>query len=294
MNDNEACNSLIPLRLDANDEKSVSGLSTILVASIQETKDRISQIEYIFCTKLYPNLQSNSKTLLRLKQKETELEQLRLENRRISEEAVAKRRRIEELHREVDEGMVLQKSLVELVQSKEKELKESEEKRKLAIARASEFEEEIENRGGKTERLLKKIDDLDEKLRIKARGFEEGEELREKLRLRVLECEKENEILVEKVKCLDERIIGDDSYRKLIEQVESVTCELQNEKMKRNRLTEAYKRLKSQHKYLLDKFGLTEENMLHQNKSENERDFPKHKSPITELDGKEKFLSCLF
>lgn len=187
--------------------------------------------------------------------------------------------------------MVLQKSLVELAQSKEvllkereKELKESEEERKLSIARASELEEEIENRGRKSELLLVKIDDLDEKLRVKTREFEEGEELREKLRLRVLECEKENEILVEKVKCLEE---SENSYRKVVEKLESVTCELQSEKMKRNRLIEAYKRLKSQQNYLLNKFGLTEENMLHQYKSENERDFPKHKSPITEHDGLE-------
>ncbi|KAL0397544.1 UNVERIFIED_CONTAM: protein gamma response 1 [Sesamum calycinum] len=32
--------------------------STILVATIQEAKDRISQIEYIFCSQLFPNFQS--------------------------------------------------------------------------------------------------------------------------------------------------------------------------------------------------------------------------------------------
>lgn len=48
---------------DNADAKYVSGLSTILVATIQEAKDRISQIEYIFCSQLFPNFQSNSKQI---------------------------------------------------------------------------------------------------------------------------------------------------------------------------------------------------------------------------------------
>ncbi|XP_024029191.1 protein gamma response 1 [Morus notabilis] len=46
-----------------DDLKYVSGLSTILVATIQEAKDRISQIEYIFCSQLYPNFQSKTKLM---------------------------------------------------------------------------------------------------------------------------------------------------------------------------------------------------------------------------------------
>ncbi|WMV10870.1 hypothetical protein MTR67_004255 [Solanum verrucosum] len=48
---------------DNADAKYVSGLSTILVATIEEAKDRISQIEYIFCSKLFPNFQSNFKQI---------------------------------------------------------------------------------------------------------------------------------------------------------------------------------------------------------------------------------------
>ncbi|KAK7838973.1 protein gamma response 1 [Quercus suber] len=44
-------------------EKFVSSLSTFLVATIQEAKDRISQLEYIFYSELYPNFQSKSKSL---------------------------------------------------------------------------------------------------------------------------------------------------------------------------------------------------------------------------------------
>ncbi|KAK6162930.1 hypothetical protein DH2020_002771 [Rehmannia glutinosa] len=51
---------------DSSDAKYVSGLSTILVATIQEAKDRISQIEYIFCSQLFPNFQLNSQSLQKI------------------------------------------------------------------------------------------------------------------------------------------------------------------------------------------------------------------------------------
>lgn len=52
--------------IDGDDAKYVSGLSAILVAKIQEAKDRISQIEYIFCSQLFPNFQSKSKSLQKI------------------------------------------------------------------------------------------------------------------------------------------------------------------------------------------------------------------------------------
>ncbi|GJN38824.1 hypothetical protein PR202_gb27900 [Eleusine coracana subsp. coracana] len=44
-----------------DDLKYISGLSTILVAHIQEVKDRVSQIECIFCSQLFPQFQAKSK-----------------------------------------------------------------------------------------------------------------------------------------------------------------------------------------------------------------------------------------
>ncbi|KAJ1409750.1 hypothetical protein SESBI_22571 [Sesbania bispinosa] len=215
----------LPPHAVVDDEKLVSGLSTILVASIEEARDRISQIEYVFCTQLYPHFQSSSKL------------------------ADSKRRRIEELEREVDEGLALQKSLMDLLRSKESSLKASEESKKAAIAKLESCESE-------TASLLGKIHDLEEQLRTKTRQVEEAEL---------------------------KRVENDDSHRKLVEQVELLSRELQAEKMKRNGLNDAYKRLKSQHIYLRQKVGLTEDNMLRQNKSlESEIDLAKHQSPITE------------
>ncbi|KAI5421266.1 hypothetical protein KIW84_044916 [Lathyrus oleraceus] len=213
-----------PLSPVADDEKRVSGLSTILVASIQEAKDKISQLEYVFCSQLYPHFQSTSK------------------------KSDAKRRRIVELEREVDEGMLLQKNLVDLIRTKESLLKACEEKGKAAISK-------LENCESENVKLLRKIVDLEERLGVKIKDVED-------LELRSVE----NEGLC----------------KRLSEQVELLTCEVRDEKLKRNRLNEAYKRLKSQHIYLRQKVGLNEENMLREIKFENESDLAKHQSPITE------------
>jgi splicing factor 4 len=90
-------------------------------------------------------------------------------------------------------------------------------------------------REAKNAQLLGKIVDLEERLRLKVKDVEVLE----------LKCD-ENEGLC----------------RKLVEEVELLKCEVKDEKLKRNRLNEAYKRLKSQHVYLRKKVGLNEENMI--------------------------------
>ena len=44
----------------ADDLKYISGLSTIFVATIQEVKDQVSQMEFIFCSQLFAHIQANS------------------------------------------------------------------------------------------------------------------------------------------------------------------------------------------------------------------------------------------
>jgi len=117
----------------------VCNLSTILVASIQDAKDRIGQIEYVFCSQFYPQLKS---------------------------EAASKRRRTDQLQREVDENMAPHKNLMELVQSKVSALRNAEEKRNIAFSKLEDCERE-------KVKLLARIKELDEKLRRKTREVEE-------------------------------------------------------------------------------------------------------------------------
>ncbi|RDX85152.1 Protein gamma response 1, partial [Mucuna pruriens] len=206
--------------LPAGDAKLVTGLSTILVASIQDAKDRISQIEYVFCSQLYPSFQSD---------------------------VASKRRRIEQLEREVEESAALHKSLAELVRSTESSLKDADERRNAAFSK-------LENCESEKAVLLARIEELDEKLRARTREIEEAEFRR---------VEEEGKVL---------------------ERVESLTRELQAETTKRNRVVEAYKRLKSQHLYLRRKLGLGVENVVQENKSESGSEFGARQSPIIEPD----------
>ena len=50
-------------REDENIEECVLGLGTTLVATIEEAKDRISQIEHIFCSQIFPTFQLKSENL---------------------------------------------------------------------------------------------------------------------------------------------------------------------------------------------------------------------------------------
>ncbi|XP_015937324.1 protein gamma response 1 isoform X2 [Arachis duranensis] len=222
--------------------KDVFGLSTVLVASIQDAKERIAQIEHIFCTLLFPNLKSNSNSFRNIleslqihKDKQNALS-LTLDRLRVDNEA--KRHRIEELE----------------VAEREREFRDCQ-KRKSR-------QNEIEGFEREKKVLLEKIGELEKKLSDRSREVEEIGEYREKLRL-------ENEGVAEKVRVLEERVSkAEGSCREMSERLENAKSKLIGERTKKNRLVEAYKKLKSQHNYLRRKVGITEENMIQQNKSE--------------------------
>ncbi|KAG6789529.1 hypothetical protein POTOM_005632 [Populus tomentosa] len=195
-------------KLENGDVKYVSGLSTILVATIQEAKDRISQIEYIFCNQLYPNFQAKSKSLQKIyadaegawKEKEKDLleqiEKLRAEKQEVvegnkvekekpNEKANAllaatlrnRESRIDELEQEVvkkskeiDEGMELQNKLLQVVQTK--------------AAMIVDKGRELKRSEGKSNELLAKVKSLEknvEELQYEVR--KESEKVAEKTEL---------------------------------------------------------------------------------------------------------------
>ncbi|KAG7565373.1 DNA endonuclease Ctp1 C-terminal [Arabidopsis suecica] len=104
--------------VDGIEAKYISGLSTIMVATIQEAKDRISQIEYIFCSQLFPNFQSKSKTFEKVysearlaacdawKEREknlvSQIEELKVENQQIKSENVELIKEKEKLTEQLD------------------------------------------------------------------------------------------------------------------------------------------------------------------------------------------------
>ncbi|GAB4828104.1 hypothetical protein Ancab_035019 [Ancistrocladus abbreviatus] len=352
-----------------SDEKYMSGLSTILVATIQETKDRISQIEYIFCSQLYPIFQKNTKCIQKLcaeARKAVECEwqekesQLRLQMKEVyheKEQAIEDCKSLEaekskflkrvlqleeqlmQKSKEVDEGMELHGKLLQLleskesmIRSKEKQQKEDEERINFLLAKLDSFEKKIcaleaelherneeiskekvfqaellrqielqalksEERlhNDKTEKkqlavqlehMKASLDILKEDLRQKTSEVEEAKKLQEclveQIKLheteltkkdhQVSEHEQDRKLLLLRLNDLEHKIEelqenpgkqeSSEFCTNLLQQIESKTSELSSEKQKNIDLLAAYKRLKSQYNYLLEKSGLTEENML--------------------------------
>ncbi|XP_021723090.1 protein gamma response 1-like [Chenopodium quinoa] len=357
-------------QVESHDTKYVSGLSTILVATIQEAKDRISQIEYIFCSQLYPNIQTSAKSVQKIyvearnaaenewKERQSKLElqmkQLILEKELVLDECkafmVEKSRlatRVAELEdklqqktKEVEDAMESHATLHDIIEAKsttlrdrDLQVKEHEERMKLLVNKSQELEgkidaldKELQDKNedvtnGKelvkelqrqidsqelkmrnTEQMLIKSEEENKQLSMKLENVEtsldslrngyrrkiaeadEGKQLREQLvheltkknqLLSALEGEKKmlGEKLQESLRNRDDGVINTRvPQNDLVKQIELKTTELATEKHRRRDLHAAYKRLKSQHSYLLNKFGLTNEELLLQMKEEEEEE----------------------
>lgn len=359
-----------PVQYDADDIKHATLLlATIQEAKdrIQETKDRVSQIEYLFLTKIYSSLQSKFESLKKFqdewKSKETNLllqiETLRAENQQTIEEnrslkldrekpSKEKEEKINQLRdevtsiqlrsnelermldqksKEIDERTEVHNKVLEVVRSKDrvivsiqKQLKESEESRNVAVAKVTDFEKRV---GELQEGLREKIEQVAKGNELKRNLFKKIElqtseilnnekllndqEEEKKLMLAKLKCVEENvgqlqkdlltkneevedcvrekKLLLRKMIGLEEKVnelqedlrAGEaakrrDSMGKFHQEIESITSDLLAERKKYGDLTAAYKSLKSQHTYLRTKYGLTRDNMLPQNKLEDESD----------------------
>lgn len=222
--------------LELDDMRYVMGLSTILVATIEEAKDRISQIEYIFCSQLFLKLQSTYKKLQAIyaeaqqsaeriwKEKEENLslqiKMLRIDKEQLFKERESFRVQNKELERdlgqkikEVDDGMVLQRELIQVVQSSEskllskgKQLEEQEEAMSVLQSRQSCLEKSVE---GLKEELRQKTEEI-EKVRVLEASLLKKMEVqalenfgKEQL---LLDCEKEKEQLKVKLKYTEGQI----------------------------------------------------------------------------------------
>ncbi|XAR54341.1 hypothetical protein NMG60_11029420 [Bertholletia excelsa] len=205
---------------------------------------------------------------------------------------------------------------------KQKMLQESSlEEIKSLLSRNANYEQiqentETENRllKGKVQSLESSVDGLENELRKKIEEVEDGRKLQEQLlqqtdlksseifttRQQLEEMEKENKLLLSKLKGLEEKVdklqfdLRERSneaseeielQRKLLLQIEAKDTELLTEKKKRREVITAYKNLKSQYNYLCTKFGLTSESMLPQNTIEDGSISSRHKqNPFTSPD----------
>ncbi|XP_012065533.1 protein gamma response 1 isoform X2 [Jatropha curcas] len=145
--------------VDSEDVKYVTRLSTILVATIQEAKDRISQIEYIFCSQLYSNLQTKSKSL----------QNIYLEAKKEAEES----------WKEKEKDLLLQ---IERLQLEKQEVLEENRCLKLEQDKSlGDLDEKTKSFLLKERKQQTRIDKLEEEVGRKSKEVDKGMELQHKL-----------------------------------------------------------------------------------------------------------------
>ncbi|KAF6137122.1 hypothetical protein GIB67_030886 [Kingdonia uniflora] len=236
---------------DNDDLLHCSSPSTILVASIQEVKDRVRQMEYIFCGEIFPDYrrakdsQKSSERALKdvedgWRKKESflllEIEKLRLEKQQALEQN--------------------QHLVASLEQEKEKWMNDARKtaeddwrKKEMYLLR------QIEGVQFENKRMLEENSNNE----LILNEFETEKSL---LLLKLESLEKNGEVveLREQVKRMTEEA---DLRRKLLadlrQEIELKDYEITLERKKRKAVVETFKKVKSQYNFLCRKFGLTTE-----------------------------------
>ncbi|KAL4193390.1 hypothetical protein AMTRI_Chr06g176650 [Amborella trichopoda] len=158
--------------------KYLTGLSTIMVASIQELKDRISQIEFIFCRQIFPTYQSELKT-----------------SRGLQKLLVKDKKDAENEWREKERSLLL---LIEDLRNEKQQAQEliQQEKAKLLAKFDTEKEELLKAHEGEKHALFTRLDKLE--------NIGEVEELQRQLQLKIEELTKlraKHDLLMTDLKC---------------------------------------------------------------------------------------------
>jgi chromosome segregation ATPase len=226
----------------ADDLKYICGLFTILVSTIQEIKDRVSQTEFILCTQLFPHIQAQSKATKAAEDDWRKREAVLVSQ--LEDLSCGKRRA---------EGRLLQ------LESSLEEMKG-----KLADAARLAAEHDAEKK-----QLLGRLKELDRLLRLESSFEEIKEKLVDAVRLATEHDAEKKQFLVtlEEMK-KDEVIrqlkseIGDkaaeisrerEAHQLLLHQMESKDNDLLLAQNKANHVTTKYKDLRSQYSHLLKK-----------------------------------------
>lgn len=217
--------------IDTDDSKYLCGLSTILVANIQELKDRISQIEFIFCSQLFPSFQSRSTSL-----------QKRLHEAKKAANNEWKKRESSLLY-QIKEIHLEKQSAQEEVQRLNASLEETKTRLFSTEELVSKYEREKVQLLAKVENLERNgeiIANLKEQLGQKSGEVADGKKLQEKL--------------LQQIDIKDQNLLAEQSKRKVLFE-------------EFNMFKDSYKHLKSQYNYLLSRIGDSNEHKPHQGRS---------------------------
>ncbi|XP_034703410.1 protein gamma response 1 [Vitis riparia] len=311
------------LPTNSGDIKYLSGLSTILVATIQEAKDRISQVEYIFCTQLFPNIQSKFKIyseaiktvedawkkkendlLLQIESLKLEKQQalgenqsLKLEKATLLEEKEEKTNplltKLQSLEKEVGvlKRELLQKSkeVDEGMELQNKLIQLIEKKSSAIVTKGKQLKEQEEKKSevvAKLQSLEKKVDELQQKLKEKTEEIVKGKELQENLFKKI---ESQDSKMMSNEFLLNDR---EKEMKLLIDQIKHLkknADELQTELQKRNEEVEEGRKLQE---HLLKQIDLNGLNTL-KNEQQLEEHEKKEKMLLTKIKGLEERVNEL-
>ena len=311
------------LPTNSGDIKYLSGLSTILVATIQEAKDRISQVEYIFCTQLFPNIQSKFKIyseaiktvedawkkkendlLLQIESLKLEKQQalgenqsLKLEKATLLEEKEEKTNplltKLQSLEKEVGvlKRELLQKSkeVDEGMELQNKLIQLIEKKSSAIVTKGKQLKEQEEKKSevvAKLQSLEKKVDELQQKLKEKTEEIVKGKELQENLFKKI---ESQDSKMMSNEFLLNDR---EKEMKLLIDQIKHLkknADELQTELQNRNEEVEEGRKLQE---HLLKQIDLNGLNTL-KNEQQLEEHEKKEKMLLTKIKGLEERVNKL-
>lgn len=191
----------VEINLDGDDTKYITSLSTILVATIQEAKDRISQMEYIFCSQLYPKFQTKARSMQDIygeakqaaeaiwREKENDLLQKIEKLKHDKEEAVAENQSLKVEMSELSGKLRVQQLRVDELGRLDKMVQG--------------LEEELKLKGAEFAKVKLETGELQKKLKAKDADLLEKEEL-------LIDLEKEKEQRIAKLKYLEDTIMGFD------------------------------------------------------------------------------------
>ncbi|CAM0879912.1 unnamed protein product [Alopecurus aequalis] len=258
----------------ADDFKYVCGLSTILVATIQEVKDRVSQMEFIFCSQLFPHIQAKSKLLHARHADDATATRAAEDEWRKREAGLVGQ--LEELssgkRRAEDRLLQLESSLEEmqgrLADAARLAAEHDAEKKQLLLR----LEELNCGKRGAEDRLLQLESSLEEmkgKLVDAARLAAEHDAEKKQLLGRLEEEMKNGEVIRRLQREIGEKAAEisreREAHQQLLQQMELKDKDLLLEQNRVNLVTARYKDLKSQYNHLLKKVDQNEGSKIDQN-----------------------------
>ncbi|XP_047060860.1 protein gamma response 1-like [Lolium rigidum] len=280
-----------------DDFKYICGLSTILVATIQEVKDRVSQMEFIFCTQLFPHIQAKSKLLHARHAEDSTATRAAEDEWRKREAGLASQ--LEELKcgkRRAEDRLLQLEASLEAMKGKLADAAglaaEHDAEKNQLLGRLEELNRGKRGAEDRQQQLETSLDEMKGRLADATRLAAEHDAEKKRLLARLEEETKKDEVIRRLQREIGEKAAEISREREahqqlLLQQMESKDNDLALEKNRVNLVTARYKDLKSQYNHLLAKLDQNEGSKSPVN-SKSSSASPPSKRKLKDLQDREK------